>query len=140
MNDDYLELIRKISLFRKKYHSYIAEAIKDLNISSAEFSYLKELIHNNGVIQDVIVKNTCVDKAAASRLIKSLEQKNIITKKKNELDKRSMNVYLTEKGKLLAPMIDEIMKNWYNHIEESMGKGNLQKLNELLENLNTIHP
>ncbi|MGL4454045.1 MAG: MarR family winged helix-turn-helix transcriptional regulator [Sarcina sp.] len=140
MNDDYLELIRKIALFRKKYHTYIAEAIKELNISSSEFSYLKELIHNDGVIQDVIVKNTCVDKAAASRLIKSLEEKNIIAREKNELDKRSMNVFLTEKGKDLAPLIDKIMREWYSNLEESMGKDNLHTLNELLQNLNDIHP
>lgn len=140
MNDDYLELIRKIALFRKKYHTYIAEAIKELNISSSEFSYLKELIHNDGVIQDTIVKNTCVDKAAASRFIKSLEEKNIITRKKNELDKRSINVFLTEKGKSLAPLIDKIMQDWYSNLEKSMGEDDLHTLNELLGNLNDIHP
>lgn len=84
-----LDLIKNSALFRKKYHAYVANYIKDLNISSAEFAYLKELMYNEGSIQDVLVQNTCMDKAAASRVMKTLENKNLIMRVKNKADKRS---------------------------------------------------
>lgn len=140
MDTKHLDLIRNAALFKKQYHSYIANAIKDLSITCTEFSYLKELIYNDGVIQDVLVQNTCIDKAAASRATKSLEQQNLIIRVKNESDKRSLNVFLTDEGKKLVPIISSILDEWYSILSESIGKEKLELFNSLFTQLNEQHP
>lgn len=99
MNKKALTLINNMALFRKQYHNFVNERVANLEITSSEFSYLKQLVNNDGALQDIIVKNTCVDKAATTRIAQSLEKKDIIKRVRNEKDKRNFNVYLTEKGK-----------------------------------------
>ncbi len=135
-----LDLIKNSALFRKKYHAYVANYIKDLNISSAEFAYLKELMYNEGSIQDVLVQNTCMDKAAASRVMKTLENKNLIMRVKNKADKRSLNIYFTEEGKKLIPIINKILDDWYLELSNAMGSEKLDLLISLFTELNEKHP
>lgn len=135
-----LDLIKNSVLFRKKYHAYVANYIKDLNISSAEFAYLKELMYNEGSIQDVLVQNTCMDKAAASRVMKTLENKNLIMRVKNKADKRSLNIYFTEEGKKLIPIINKILDDWYLELSNAMGSEKLDLLISLFTELNEKHP
>lgn len=135
-----LDLIKNSALFRKKYHAYVANYIKDLNISSAEFAYLKELMYNEGSIQDVLVQNICMDKAAASRVMKSLENKNLIMRVKNKADKRSLNIYFTEEGKKLIPIINKILDDWYLELSNAMGSEKLDLLISLFTELNEKHP
>lgn len=138
MNSLPLDLLRNAALFRKQYYIYISKAIKDfdLNISSAEFGFLKELIYNDGVIQEVLVHNTCIDKAATSRIIKSLETQNLIKRVRNENDKRSFNVFLTPDGKKLVPTIETILNHWYSSVQSSVGSENLNIFITLFTDIN----
>lgn len=142
MNIPSLDLLRNAALFRKQYHVYVSNAIKDsnLNISSAEFGFLKELIHTDGVIQEVLVQNTCIDKAATSRIIKSLEQKNLIIRVKNETDKRSLKVFLTSEGKELVPVINNILQGWYLALTTAVGEEKVELFISLFTELNENHP
>lgn len=130
-----LELIRNLARFKKNYHIYVGEKIADLEITSTEFSYLKELINNDGSLQDVIVKNTCVDKAATTRIAQSLEKKGIIKRVKNEKDRRNFNVFLTEKGQNYIPIINNILESWYNTLISKVGE---EKLNSLISILSEL--
>lgn len=138
MNVPSLDLLRNAALFRKQYYVYISKAIKDFNlsISSAEFGFLKELVYNDGVIQEVLVHNTCIDKAATSRIIKSLEAQNLIKRIRNENDKRSFNVFLTTEGKKLIPVIDTILTDWYSIVEASIGSKELKVFTKLFTSIN----
>lgn len=139
MDTNYLKLIRKVTLFRKQYHTYMAEHISELNLSYSEFSFLKELINGDGVTQESIVKHVCIDKAATSRTVKILEQKNLIKREKNELDKRSLLIFLTDEGKELIPILNKILSDWQKMIEDSMGTENIENLDKLLNMLNEAH-
>ena len=109
-----LDLIKNSALFRKKYHDYVANYIKDLN--------------------------TCMDKAAASRVMKTLENKNLIMRVKNKADKRSLNIYFTEEGKKLIPIINKILDDWYLELSNAMGSEKLDLLISLFTELNEKHP
>lgn len=130
-----LELIRNISHFRKDYHNYVNERITELDITSTEFSYLKELVNNDGALQDIIVKNTCVDKAATTRVAQSLEKKGLIKRVKNENDRRNFNVFITEKGEPYIPIINDILESWYNSLAAKVGEEQLNLVTNILSEL-----
>lgn len=139
-NNNYLDLIRKVAFFRKQYHTYVSNYIKDLDLSYSEFSFLKELVYTDGVSQEFVVKHTCVDKAAASRIVKSLEIKKLIIREKNKNDKRSVIIFLTPIGKEKVAGIDKILYKWFNDLKKSMGDENIDLLISSLELLNKSHP
>lgn len=135
MNKKALTLINNIALFRKQYHNFVNERVADLEITSSEFSYLKQLVNNDGALQDIIVKNTCVDKAATTRIAQSLEKKDIIKRVRNEKDKRNFNVYLTEKGKAYIKIINGILEDWYLTLSKKVDKETLLLFEEVLDKL-----
>lgn len=135
MNKKALTLINNMALFRKQYHNFVNERVADLEITSSEFSYLKQLVNNDGALQDIIVKNTCVDKAATTRIAQSLEKKDIIKRVRNEKDKRNFNVYLTEKGKAYIKIINGILEDWYLTLSKEVDKETLLLFEEVLDKL-----
>lgn len=135
MNKKALTLINNIALFRKQYHNFVNERVANLEITSSEFSYLKQLVNNDGALQDIIVKNTCVDKAATTRIAQSLEKKDIIKRVRNEKDKRNFNVYLTEKGKAYIKIINGILEDWYLTLSKEVDKETLLLFEEVLDKL-----
>lgn len=124
-----------MALFRKQYHNFVNERVANLEITSSEFSYLKQLVNNDGALQDIIVKNTCVDKAATTRIAQSLEKKDIIKRVRNEKDKRNFNVYLTEKGKVYIKIINGILEDWYLTLSKEVDKETLLLFEEVLDKL-----
>ncbi|WP_055071921.1 MarR family winged helix-turn-helix transcriptional regulator [Clostridium massiliamazoniense] len=135
MNNNALTLVNNMALFRKQYHAFVNERVAELEITSSEFSYLKQLVNNDGALQDIIVKNTCVDKAATTRIAQSLEKKDLIKRVKNEKDKRNFNVYLTEKGKPYIKIINEILEDWYTTLGKDVDKDILSAFEETLDKL-----
>lgn len=135
MNNNALTLINNMALFRKQYHDFVNKQVAELEITSSEFSYLKQLVNNDGALQDVIVKNTCVDKAATTRIAQSLEKKDLIKRVRNEKDKRNFNVYLTEKGKPYIKIINEILEDWYTTLGKEIDKKTLSIFEETLDKL-----
>lgn len=135
MNNKALTLINNMALFRKQYHNFVNERVANLEITSSEFSYLKQLVNNDGALHDIIVKNTCVDKAATTRIAQSLEKKDIIKRIRNENDKRNFNVYLTEKGKTYITIINKILEDWYLTLSKDIDKETLLRFEEVLEKL-----
>lgn len=134
--DKSINLIKNLSLFRKSYYHYLSGRVKNADLTIPEFNYLKELIAKDGILQDMIVKNLCVDKAAASRIAQSLEKKDMIKRVRNEDDKRNFNIFLTERGRKFIPLIKNVLNDYTDTIVEKCGKENLNELVKILEIIN----
>ena len=55
-------------------------------------------IPKKGVPMNVVTKKLGIDKSTLTRLIENLEKLELVYRKKNNIDKRSVKVYLTEEG------------------------------------------
>lgn len=134
--DTNLKLIKNLSLFRKKYYIYLNERFKNIDLTISEFNYFKELINEDGILQDKIIKNLSIDKAAASRVAQTLEKKNFIKRVRNEKDKRNFNIFLTEDGKKFIPLLKSILNDWNALVVKKCGEKNLEELIKILEIIN----
>lgn len=91
----------------------VNEDLKPLNLSSSEGNILLHLItQNKGFRQEEIVEQLDISKAAVSRALDSLEQKNYITRDKDPQDKRASRVLITPKALQIGPQIEKI----YNEV------------------------
>ncbi|MGL4453691.1 MAG: MarR family winged helix-turn-helix transcriptional regulator [Clostridium sp.] len=135
-NLEALDLIRSISSFRKNYSNYISNKLIDLDITNSEFSYLKEVVNEDSIPQDKLIRNLKIDKAAATRIAQSLEKKGLIKRVKNEGNKRFFNVYLTEKGKCYIDNINLILSDFYNLLSSGESLEDVLALTAILNKFN----
>lgn len=132
-----LDLIRSIALFRKNYTNYVSSNLNNFDITLSEFSYLKEVVNFNGIAQDELIRNLCIDKAAATRIAQSLEKKDLIKRIRNESNKRFFNVFLTEKGLEYIDIINKILNDFHNKAFDKNNSDNIENLKAILKQCNS---
>lgn len=138
-----LKLTRNTNILENNFQAFINERIKDYDLRFCEFSYLITLYENDGASQDFIAKKKATDKAAITRVINSLEKKELVIREKNVEDKRINNIFLTEKALSYKEDLNKYLDEWFEVIKECMSEeeylnlaNSLEKLtNELLSKL-----
>jgi DNA-binding MarR family transcriptional regulator len=96
------------------------QQLKDINISSSEFPFLLYLNANDGVTQETLVNFYGMDKAAVTRSIQSLEEKEFVYRAKNKDDLRCNHIYLTEKSRQLMPQLKQKVDYWSDYLREDL--------------------
>jgi DNA-binding MarR family transcriptional regulator len=126
-----LKLSNTLNSIRKTFNKSIA----DYDISSEQYVVLK-LIKEKELTPTKIAEILNKDKAAITRFINSLEKKGFI--KKEQIDKRSYKIVITQKGRDILKKIDEIAFNLRKKIDENISKEKIECLFDVLENIKKI--
>lgn len=126
---------RLISILYRKNQIYLNAAMKPLNITTAEQPILMYLYRNNAVTQEEISAYLQVDKAMTTRTIQSLLEKGLVTKEKDEKDKRCNKISLTQKGLDMREAMVEKFVGWNKIMLEGMDESKRDLLFELLEEM-----
>jgi DNA-binding MarR family transcriptional regulator len=111
---------RLISILHRQAQMFHNQQLKDINISSSEFPFLLYLNANDGVTQETLVNFYGMDKAAVTRSIQSLEEKEFIYRAKNKDDLRCNHIYLTEKSRQLMPQLKQKVDYWSDYLREDL--------------------
>lgn len=74
----------------------------ETGIGHSQLSVLSILLKNDGLTQKEITSQLRIRSASLGELLSKLEQNGYVEKHSNENDKRTYNVYLTEKGRTAA--------------------------------------
>lgn len=126
---------RLISILYRKNQIYLNAAMKPLNITTAEQPILMYLYRHDAVSQEEISAYLQVDKALTTRTIQSLLEKGLVTKKKDEKDKRCNKISLTQKGQDMREAMVEKFVGWNKIMLEGMDEAKRDLLFELLEEM-----
>lgn len=76
----------------------VGKVIKKYNITVAEEPFFMAVHFHNGATQDELTSIVGVDKAMTTRVLHSLEKKNLVKRVSDPQDKRQNRVYQTEKA------------------------------------------
>lgn len=125
---DYLSASLYFGIVRRRIQSLVVEASVDMGLTYAEFSLLLVLFDKEGCSQDDMTNFLHVDKAAITRVIKKLEERDYIYRKQDETDRRLKRLYLTEKGKKNERKMKEIVHKILNFLSD----GYTQKESDLI--------
>ena len=79
--------------------------VSDLGITSVQAMVLRFLHDQDGMTSIDLGKKTELDSATVTGVIDRLENADFIVRKDNPHDRRSIQVYLTEKGKIAAAAV-----------------------------------
>lgn len=138
MNDNKCENIGKyISQLHRKGNVFINRELSKYDLSVGQFMFLLDLYIKDGKNQEEISDNLKIDKGTTARAIKKLEEQGFVIRIKNENDKRSNKIYLTDKAKDIKENVFDILDNWNQKIsmiltkeEEKIMKNILKKVCE----------
>lgn len=90
------------------------------------------IIPNDGIEMSELARTLGLENSTVTRLIARLERNNYVTRKKSEADKRSINVFLDQKGVMLQTNIEKKIDKIGNQI---FLKNNQVEKELFLENL-----
>ncbi len=119
--DNPLTLLPWIGKTAKFIDYHIADCMKErgIDLSKEQFIVLKYLHDEDGLIQNDLAFITNRSKTALTRLIQTMEKKNLVYRKSSSSDLRVNHVFLTDHGR-------ETWKTAYPHfqrIDEELQRG-----------------
>ncbi len=109
----HIDTIKKnISILYRQFQVFLNHELEDSDITAIELMYLLDLYKQDGITQDELLKEYCIDKAAKTRVIQKMEKKGLVQREVADGDKRAKKVFLTEKANGYRELISNIQKKW----------------------------
>ena len=130
-----VKLTKWSDILSNHYQAYVNSQLTPYNLKFTEFIYLLNLYEGNGSPQEFLIKRTYTDKSAITRTLQSLEKKGFVTRKKNPLDKRINNVYLTEKSLSYKEDLNKIIDTWQDFLNDCISREEYNEIATALEDL-----
>ena len=96
---------RVLTRLARKCQIAVGNALQQYNLTAAEEPFLMAVLNNEGLSQEELTAYVGVDKAAASRTVRSLEEKGFLTRVQDPKDKRQNRVYPTDKAREIGPLV-----------------------------------
>jgi len=115
-------------LYRRSQAVIIANCRKH-NLSYGEYALLMNLAQAvpGELSQDDLSTSLCVDKAAITRSLKSLEAKELVKRERDEEDRRRNRLFVTKKGKVLVAQLQTMLHDWLDQISAGWRKSEKDK-------------
>jgi len=103
---------RLASIIFRSSQVHMNNELKKYNIGIGQIYFLKKLRDKDGMNQEHLAESLNFSKATSTRAIKKLELEGYIIRKKDNIDKRAYNVFITKKGKKLMNIFRNISSDW----------------------------
>ena len=110
----------------------LVTSIKDSELTPGQPKILDYLQNHNGCVQKEIAKGCPIEPASITVILKGMESKGYIERKMLNGDRRSLYVFLTEKGKKYIEYLNEKFDKVENTALKNFSEDEKQQLNDLL--------
>ncbi|AKB79740.1 Transcriptional regulator, MarR family [Methanosarcina horonobensis HB-1 = JCM 15518] len=134
------EFIGKAISYLYRYEQiFIGKKIEPYGIGSGQFPFLMRLYREDGINQESLSDYLKIDKGTTARAIQKLVDEGYVFRQRDEKDRRSYRVFLTEKGKKLEPDMKRIASEWedilFSGFDDSQRKNITNSLGIMFENV-----
>lgn len=99
-----------------------------LDLSKEQWSVLKRLKINDGQPQNDLAFITHRDKTSMTRLVNTMENKDLVVRKIDENDKRVNRIFLTNHGKKVIKKVEPIMFDLVPEVQENLSEKEIEVL------------
>lgn len=126
------DTLRKIGTISRALDSIANIEFKQMKLTRGQYLFLVRIYENPGMISDHIAEILSVDRTTAARSIQKLERQELVVKKSDSNNKKIRHLFVTEKGKKLAQIIEK-ENNFSNQMALSgLDQSERKQLNKLL--------
>ena len=121
-----------LSYLHRKKLKYMNNSLKQYELFGAMYMILIHVARFPGTSQDAIVNHMNIDKCTVARRTKKLAELGYITRETDKNDRRQNNLYLTESGEKIIPVIREHLGIWSDDIFSCLNDDEKEVLVNLL--------
>lgn len=130
--DNMDEIRKNISIIYRQLNLFLNHELEGINITAMELMYLSSLYQNDGVTQDDLVQEYCIDKAATARAIQGMEKKGLVTRRTSSTDNRAKIVCLTQKAITYIAFIRQIQQKWIDELKKELTEEEMRTFTHVL--------
>ena len=98
----------------------MSERLKQYGFVGAMHMILLHIGRHPGTTQDAIVSHMFIDKCNVARRTKKLEELGYIRRETGKQDRRQNNLYITEEGEKLVPVIRGYLREWAKSVTHDL--------------------
>ncbi len=117
------------------YYMHESMTSNSLDLTKEQMIVLKRLHDRDGIPQNELAFLTLRNKSSLTRLLVKMEKKGHIVRKKDPLDKRVNNVYLTSMGRETYKKTRPIIKNLIDTMETNISDIEKEQMIALLQKI-----
>ena len=132
--DTSFTIARLISIISKIQTVYFNRYLEKFNINTTQLHLLFIIYHNRDINQEEIANQCYINKGAVARSIKKLEDKNLITREIDQLNRRQNKISLTGEGEKILNETFDFLNQWEKEVYDE----NITDKELLEENLKKI--
>lgn len=132
LNNEIREKIDKISTLMRRQYS---ETLRELDLHVGQDNLVCKLWSTNGITQMELAEHLNCEPPTITNMVKTLEKRGFVYRKKDSADGRVSRVYLTEKGLEAYEPIREIWQKQQEKLLNGLTTENRELLNELLQQM-----
>jgi len=126
--------------FSRGFRQELAKA----DVSFGQFVHLEKLWENDGPTQAELSRAVGIETASSTTILDELERRAFVTRVRNPQDRRKINVYLTDAGRALEPVLLERARAVNLQAKTGLNHQQVEQLFALLETvtdaLNEVYP
>jgi DNA-binding MarR family transcriptional regulator len=112
-------------LLRKKLRGFTVLFFDELDITYPQYLVMMVLWEHDGLPVNSIGEKLYLDSGTLTPLLKRLENKGFIERKRKKEDERVVEVFITESGRNLQEKPVEFRKNYFRKSEHRLKTGKL---------------
>lgn len=105
-----------VSIIVRNHFIFMNRELKHLNLTEGQVPCLMVLSYKQGVTQDDLAKMLHIDKGTIARTIQKLEEKGLVRRVQDPVNRRRYRLSMTEKGEEVIPEIIRVEGEWENII------------------------
>ena len=129
-----LDITATFAMIKRSYIRYLEHKITTHDITSGETPFLFVLNEKDKITQKELSDSLRTSEGLTTRVLKSLEKKEYITRKVDEKNKRRKIITITPKGKKTAEIIKKYQKEWENEIFGFLTDSEFNEFKSILKN------
>ncbi|MBS9802426.1 MarR family winged helix-turn-helix transcriptional regulator [Bacillus toyonensis] len=118
-----------------KMSNYFTKRLKPYGVTPEQWGIISVLSSQRGTTQKELAEAIDKDQTTVVRMIQSMERKGIVKKALNDQDRRSHNLFLTEKGDELKKTILPVVQDAHNFVTSKLSEEEIEQLKTLLNKL-----
>ncbi|MDA1762068.1 MarR family winged helix-turn-helix transcriptional regulator [Bacillus cereus] len=118
-----------------KMSNYFTKRLKPYGVTPEQWGIISVLSSQRGTTQKELAEAIDKDQTTVVRMIQSMERKEIVKKALNDQDRRSHNLFLTEKGDELKKTILPVVQDAHNFVTSKLSEEEIEQLKTLLNKL-----
>jgi DNA-binding MarR family transcriptional regulator len=119
---DNLAIAHSFGRLHRNAKAYIVDACRAWNLTYSEYVLLLRLYEEEGRSQEELAAELDLDKAAITRSIQLLEQKNFLRRETDTADRRKKLLFVTPYARTQQTVLQDVLGKWIESLSQDLTK------------------